>query len=108
MIGVMKQNLHFFARETPLYSLDAARLVSEMRFQDKEIEPDMLLAFAGIQVFWESLRNGGNIRNEKIDTVLGRISTDSYGNAVETPPMAFWRWQNNAVVADEQQAESAP
>lgn len=95
-IGSMKEGIYFYAAQNPRFSLDAASVVADLRFEDKPAGDASVSAFAAAQIF---LKQPGSrdFSGKKFKTVLGVLEFDAGGAMKNALPGQFFKWAGNQI-----------
>jgi len=98
-IGSIKPEIHFYAAQCPRFSLDAASIVSDLRFEDKPAGDAAVAAFAAAQIFLKQPKRV-DFKGKKFKTVLGTLEFDDNGAMKNALPGHFFKWVNNQIKFD--------
>ncbi len=98
-IGSVKPEIHFYAAQCPRFSLDAASVVADLRFEDKPAGDAAVAAFAAAQIFLKRPKRV-DFKGKKFKTVLGTLEFDDKGAMKNALPGHFFKWVNNQVKFD--------
>lgn len=104
MIGNMKEGIYFYAPECGRFSLDAAPIIADLRFDEKIVGDATVSAYASAQIFMKALKDR-SFYNKKFKTVLGSLEFDESGTLKSGFPGHFFKWENNSVEPDFQLVE---
>lgn len=95
-IGSMKHEIYFYAAQNPRYSLDAASVVADLRFDDKPAGDAAVSAYAAAQIFLKQ-KDGTNLRGKTFKTAIGTLEFDDDGAMKTVLPGQFFKWVNNQI-----------
>lgn len=98
-IGSVKPEIHFYAAQCPRFSLDAASVVADLRFEDKPAGDAAVAAFAAAQIFLKQPKRI-DFKGKKFKTVLGTLEFDSKGAMKNALPGHFFKWVDNQIKFD--------
>lgn len=98
-IGSMKEEIYFYAAQSPRYSLDAASVIAELRFEDKPAGDAAVSAYAAAQIFLKQPESR-NFGGKKFKTVLGTLEFGDDGAMKTVLPGQFFKWVNNQIKPD--------
>lgn len=95
-IGSMKEGIYFYSAQSPRFSLDAASVIADLRFEDKPAGDASVAAFAAAQIFLKQPQNR-NFSGKKFKTVLGTLEFDADGTMKNALPGQFFKWVGNQI-----------
>ena len=95
-IGSMKEGIYFYSAQSPRFSLDAASVIADLRFEDKPAGDASVAAFAAAQIFLKQPQNR-NFSGKKFKTVLGTLEFDADGTMKNALPGQFFKWVGNRI-----------
>ncbi len=95
-IGSMKEEIYFYAAQSPRFSLDATSVITDLRFKDKPAGDASVSAFAAAQIFLKQA-GGLDFSRQKFKTVLGLLEFDDNGAMKNALPGQFFKWVGNQI-----------
>ena len=98
MTGSLKHEIYFMDAVGVRHLADTAALIASMRFSGTEPSDTLLLAYAAAQIRMQIPKDKQelNTRNIPFDTIAGPVVFDDFGDMVELPPQALYKWHENA------------